>query len=81
LRSVAEQTPFDAATFSYAFPLLAEVLVQGGVGSGDEDEVLEQVALVLDIIKFHCGECMWLSFGERSQSNIHIQSQSLPFPA
>ena len=57
LRSLAEQTPFDAATFSYMFPLLAQVLMQGGVGSEEEDEVLEQVALVLDIIKFHCGEC------------------------
>ena len=58
LRSLAEQTPFDAATFSYAFPLLARVLLQGGIGIEEEEGMLEQVALVLDIIKFHCGECM-----------------------
>lgn len=57
LRSLSEQTPFDPATFSYAFPLLAQVLVQGGIGSEDDEEILEQVALVLDIVKFHCGEC------------------------
>ena len=57
LRTLSEQTPFDAATFSYAYPLLAGILTQGGVGSEDEDEILEQIALVLDIVKFHCGEC------------------------
>ncbi|KAG1831619.1 armadillo-type protein [Suillus variegatus] len=58
LRSLSEQTPFDAATFSYAFPLLAQVLLKGGVDAGqdDGDEALEQITLVLDIIKFHCSE-------------------------
>lgn len=63
LRSLSEQAPFDAATFSYSFPLLAEILTQGGIGSEDEEEILEQIAIVLDIVKFHCGECMlMLSF-------------------
>lgn len=57
LRSLSEQTPLDSATFSYAFPLLFRVLQNGGVGSAEDDEPLEQVALSLDIIKFHCGEC------------------------
>ncbi|KAG1774599.1 armadillo-type protein [Suillus placidus] len=58
LRSLSEQTPFDAATFSYAFPLLAQVLLKGGIDAGqdDGDEALEQVTLVLDIIRFHCSE-------------------------
>lgn len=57
LRSLSEQTPLDSATFSYAFPLLLQVIQKGGVGSGEDDEPLEQVALSLEIIKFHCGEC------------------------
>jgi hypothetical protein len=57
LRFLSEQAPFDAATFSYAFPLIAQVLSQGGVCVAAEDDALEQVALALDIIKFHCGEC------------------------
>jgi hypothetical protein len=59
LRSLSEQTSFDAATFSYAFPLLGQVLLKGGVDAGqdDGDEALEQVTLVLDIIRFHCSEC------------------------
>ena len=57
LRSLSEQTPLDSATFSYAFPLLLQVIQKGGVRSGENDEPLEQVALSLDIIKFHCGEC------------------------
>jgi hypothetical protein len=57
LRTLSEQEPFDAATFSYTFPLLAQILTQGGVGVQSEDDPLEQVALALDIIKFHCAEC------------------------
>ncbi|KAH9944598.1 armadillo-type protein [Amylocystis lapponica] len=56
LRSVAEQTPFDAATFSYASPLLFQVLVKGGIELAEEDDPLEQVALAVDIVRFHCGE-------------------------
>lgn len=57
LRTLSEQTPFEAATFSYAFPLFSEVLIKGGISAVDDDEALEQVALVLDVIKFHSGEC------------------------
>ncbi|KAG2093711.1 uncharacterized protein F5147DRAFT_779226 [Suillus discolor] len=51
LRSLSEQILFDAATFSYAFPLLGQVLLRGGVDAGqdDGDEALEQVTLVLDV--------------------------------
>lgn len=61
LRSLSEQGPFDAATFSYAFPLLSQILLIGGIPGEEEDDPLEQVALALEIIKFHCGECMLLS--------------------
>jgi len=58
LRFLSEQSPFDPATFSYAFPLLHHILSIGGVpGENEEDDPLEQVALILDIIKFHSGEC------------------------
>ncbi|KAJ7623265.1 armadillo-type protein [Roridomyces roridus] len=56
LRFLSEQTPFDSATFSYAFSLLAQVLTLGGIAPEDDDEALEQVAVALDIIKFHCAE-------------------------
>lgn len=59
LRSLSEQAPFDSATFSYAFPLLAQVLTRGGIDPEDEEEALEQVALALEIIKFHCAECVY----------------------
>ncbi len=57
LRSLSEQTPLDSATFSYAYPLLFQVIQKCGIGLDQDDEPLEQVALSLDIIKFHCGEC------------------------
>ncbi|KAA1470496.1 ARM repeat-containing protein [Dentipellis sp. KUC8613] len=56
LRFLSEQAPLDSATFSYAFPLLHQVLLKGGIGLTEEDDPIEQVALSLDIIKFHCGE-------------------------
>jgi len=57
LRSLSEQGPFDAATFSYAFPLLSQILLIGGIPGEEEDDPLEQVAPALEIVKFHCGEC------------------------
>ncbi|TFK26296.1 translational activator GCN1 [Coprinopsis marcescibilis] len=55
LRSLSEQTPLDAPSFSYAFPLLQQVLLSGGIEVEDEER-LEQVTLALSIIKFHAGE-------------------------
>ena len=58
LRALSERTPLDSATFSYAFPLIQQVIQRGGIRPGEEDDPLEQVALSLDIIKFNSGECM-----------------------
>ena len=62
LRTLSEQAPFDAATFSFSFFLLGCVARKGEVGiyTGEEqdgDEALVQVALALDVIKFHRSEC------------------------
>ncbi|TFY63660.1 hypothetical protein EVJ58_g3122 [Rhodofomes roseus] len=56
LRTLSEQSPFDAATFSYASPLLNAVLTKGGVALAEDDDPLEQVTLAVDIVKFHAGE-------------------------
>ncbi|EPQ55338.1 ARM repeat-containing protein [Gloeophyllum trabeum ATCC 11539] len=56
LRFLSEQAPLDAATFSYAYPLLSQVLVQGGIALSEEDDPLEQITLALDIVRFHCSE-------------------------
>ena len=57
LHFLSEQMTFDVATYSYLFPLLKQILLKGGIGLTEEDDPLEQVALALDLIKFHCGEC------------------------
>ncbi|KAG5642517.1 hypothetical protein DXG03_002618 [Asterophora parasitica] len=62
LRTLSEQAPFDAATFSYAYPLLGQVLLKGGISAVEEEEALEQVALSLAIIKFHSGELLDSAF-------------------
>ncbi|KIJ63493.1 hypothetical protein HYDPIDRAFT_175892 [Hydnomerulius pinastri MD-312] len=66
LRTLSEQAPFDAATFSYAFPLLARVLRKGGLDFAEEEEALEQIALVLDVIKFHRNEFSDVKFPRKS---------------
>ncbi|KAJ7043552.1 armadillo-type protein [Mycena alexandri] len=73
LRSLAEQAPFDSATFSYAFPLLAQILTLGGIDPEDEEEALEQVALALDIIKFHCAEFSDAAFPRKRTMEILLQ--------
>ncbi|OJT01635.1 Translational activator GCN1 [Trametes pubescens] len=56
LRTLSEQTPFDAATYCYAAPLLSQILLKGGIALAEEDDPLEQIAISLDVIKFHSGE-------------------------
>lgn len=55
--SMASLAPFEAPTFTFAFPLIRQILLNGGINATEEDVVLEQVKLAFDIIKFHCGEC------------------------
>lgn len=57
MRFLAEQATFDVATYSYLSPLLKQILLKGGIGLDEEDDPLEQVALALDLIKFHSGDC------------------------
>lgn len=57
LRFLAEQVPFDVATFSYMSPLLSQIFNKGGIGLTEDDDPLEQVALSLDLVKFHSAEC------------------------
>jgi hypothetical protein len=60
LRALSEQAPFDAATYAYVTPLLTTVIAKGGTHSGlegEEDTTTEQLALALEVMNFHCGEC------------------------
>lgn len=81
LRTLSEQAPFDAATFSFSFLLLGRVARTGGVGVSkegeqDEDEALEQVALVLDVIKFHRGECTFVRPSCALSRSTHVSTLS-----
>ncbi|KAG7093730.1 hypothetical protein E1B28_007382 [Marasmius oreades] len=62
VRYVSEHAPFDSSTFSYIFPLLHHVVLEGGVPTEDPEEILEQLTLAQDIVRFHCGEFSDLSF-------------------
>ncbi|KAK7051190.1 translational activator of GCN4 [Paramarasmius palmivorus] len=56
LRFLSELTPFDSSTFSYLFPLIRHLVLEGGIPTEEPEETLEQLTLCQDIIKFHCGE-------------------------
>lgn len=58
------------ATYSYASPLLSQVLNKGGIGLTEEDDPLEQITLALQIVRFHCDDC---------KSNTHILSDNSLF--
>lgn len=36
------------------------MLLKGGISLSEEDDPLEQIALALDVVKFHAGECQFL---------------------
>ncbi len=77
LRFLAEQAPFDPATFSYVFPLLEQIIQQGGVSAQEDEEKIEQVTLALDFVKFHCGECEHSSFRVKDcVLSLHIVSNT-----
>lgn len=81
LRFLAEQVPFEVATFSYMSPLLNQILSKGGIGLTEEDDPLEQVALSLDLVKFHSAECKLQSVNPRYPSLICLFEVSQPaFP-
>lgn len=73
LRFLSEQSPFDGATFSYTFPLISRTLLSGGLPgvTEEDDDPLEQVALALEIIKFHSGECKF------NLRHMHHQSHKM----
>ena len=57
-RSLSEQEPFDGPAFAYISPLLSSVIEgNDSIGSKEEDEVLERIALIIDIINFHTAGC------------------------
>ena len=66
LRSLSEQSPFDCSTFCYVSPFLSAV-VRMVPNSEQEDEVLELIALSVELFKIHGAECEFTSL----QSNLH----------
>jgi hypothetical protein len=42
-------------------PFIDHVIRSGSIETTTPEEALEQVALALDIIQFHCGECKSLT--------------------
>jgi len=64
LRTLAEQLPLDASTFTLLAPLLNEIISKGGLAVAEDNEegALEQLTLTLDFIKFHAAQCKYFVF-------------------
>ncbi|KZT41926.1 ARM repeat-containing protein [Sistotremastrum suecicum HHB10207 ss-3] len=74
LRSEAERQAFDAATFSYFNPLLSAIIQGGGLNPSSDDSALEQVALSMDVIRFHSAEVSDVAFprSDIMRNAIHV---------
>jgi hypothetical protein len=62
IRSLSEQNPFGADTFSLFWPLLSQIVRKGGVNTTSEDDAIEQLVLVLEIIRSHASQCTFERF-------------------
>ncbi|OBZ91073.1 Translational activator gcn1 [Choanephora cucurbitarum] len=55
LRFITESRALPPASFGFVFPVLYQVIAQGGVGCEKNDEaILEQITMAIDVINFHC---------------------------
>ncbi|KAG8904625.1 translational activator of GCN4 [Tulasnella sp. 403] len=72
LRSIAETSPFDPVTYSYTSPLVCHVILNNGVGVTEAEEIMEQVALSLNLIDFHCSECQDTLYPRRDMASALI---------
>ncbi|KAJ4478479.1 armadillo-type protein [Lentinula aciculospora] len=72
IRHLSEQVPFDSATFSYMFPLMNHVVRKGGIVTEEPEEMLEQVSLTQDVVKFHCSEFSDVAFPRRQTLELLI---------
>ncbi|KAI8061541.1 armadillo-type protein [Gilbertella persicaria] len=55
LRFITESRPLPPASFGFIFPVLYQVIAQGGIDCNKNDEAgLEQVTMAVDVINFHC---------------------------
>ncbi|KAG0169361.1 translational activator of GCN4 [Apophysomyces sp. BC1015] len=77
LRFITESQPLAPATFAYCFPILHQVIQQGGVGCDKSDagneSALEQVMMAIDIVGSHCGrgDSTVMPRNEMVQSLLH----------
>lgn len=53
IKSLSEQIPFEADTFSLFWPLLSQIIHKGGINAASEDDAIEQLVLVLEIVRSH----------------------------
>ncbi|KAI8374572.1 armadillo-type protein [Radiomyces spectabilis] len=77
LRFITEAQPLPPATFAYIFPVLYQVIQQGGIDCGKSDDgvetAMEQVVMSVDVIGFHCqqGESTVMPRQEMIASLLH----------
>lgn len=53
LHFLGEQRPFDNVSLHYILPLVALVILRGGIAHSSDEEADEQLTLVLEILSYH----------------------------
>ncbi|KAI8992465.1 armadillo-type protein [Pilobolus umbonatus] len=57
LRFISESSPLPSPSFAFCFPLLFQVIEQGGIGcQKNSEDSLDQVTMAIDVIGFHCDQ-------------------------
>ncbi|SCZ89778.1 BZ3500_MvSof-1268-A1-R1_Chr1-3g01573 [Microbotryum saponariae] len=80
IRFLAEETPFDSATFAYAAPLVNSATRAVDLKSASLESVLEQMTLALDFLAYHARACAGTAFPRLAVIN-DILSVLSSFPA
>ncbi|KDE04239.1 hypothetical protein MVLG_05338 [Microbotryum lychnidis-dioicae p1A1 Lamole] len=80
IRFLAEETPFDSATFAYAAPLVNSATRAVDPKSASLESVLEQMTLALDFLAYHARACAGTAFPRLAVIN-DILSVLSSFPA
>ncbi|KAG8863877.1 translational activator of GCN4, partial [Serendipita sp. 405] len=74
LKGLSDQNPFDGATFSLLWPFIQKVVQKGGIGTESEDDAVEQLVLILDVIRSHTSQFAIPSYPRKDtcQLLVHV---------
>lgn len=79
LRFLSEARPLSTCSFALVLPLLAGLIRSVAPQAHAEEGKLEQIALAVDIVSFHCGSAADISFPRMDMAQLLLHALSV-FP-